>query len=120
MNKFFTLCIGLFAFVFLTNFVKEKGVIKERLEICFDKHTSFAELVSIKEQCEKLGIILSFKNIEYKNYGELSALSFTPDCQDGFSGSATSDDIIHINQKFGFFRDYRKDAIIPFATGQFQ
>jgi hypothetical protein len=89
---------------------------KPRVEIIFNRHTGFTELLLIKAHLEKKSIILDYKKIEFNKKGELIALSFTVNCQDGFSGSASTDNLT-TDKSFGFYRDYSKGAESPFGTG---
>lgn len=119
MSKFYTLSIGLFAFVFLTNFTGQDNAARQRVEIVFSKHTSFSELVRIRDHCEKKGILLGYKKVEYNEQGELMSLSFRVDCSDGFEGFGSSEKLDD-EKKFGFFRDYGDNAVSPFGAGYFE
>ena len=94
----------------------DKNDAKGKFQILFNKNVGFTELVMIAEHCAKNGIVLSYKTIEYNEEGLLKRLSFKVDCQDGFSGSASTDRLLDTN-KFGFFRDYREGVSVPFAVG---
>ena len=63
--------------------------------------------------------MLRYKKVEYNEQGELTSLSFVVDCGDGFSGTASSEELID-EKKFGFFRDYEKNAAAPFGAGYFK
>lgn len=89
---------------------------KPRIEVFFNASAGFTELVMIKADLETKGIILDYKKIEYNKQGELISLSFSVDCRDGFSGSASTDNLKN-NVRFGFYRDYSRDAKSPFGTG---
>ena len=89
---------------------------KPKIEIVFNRQTGFIELVMIKADLEKKHIILNYRKIEFNKEGELIALSFSVDCQDGFSGSASTDEL-RSEVRFGFYRDYSKDTKSPFGTG---
>ena len=94
----------------------DKNDAKGKFQILFNENVGFTELVMISEHCAKNGIVLSYKIIEYNDDGKLKRLSFRVDCQDGFSGSASTDRLVD-NIKFGFFRDYRKGVSTPFGVG---
>ena len=98
------------------NLNNDKNDAKGKFQILFNENVGFTELVLIAEHCAEKGIILSYKIIEYNDYGKLKRLSFRVDCQDGFSGSASTDQLLNTN-KFGFFRDYGEGVSIPFAVG---
>ena len=96
----------------------DKGTVddkKPRIEIFFNSGTGFTELTMIKAHLETKGILLDYKKIEYNNKGELISISFFVDCRDGFSGSASTDNLKA--SPFGFYRDYSKGAASPFGTG---
>ena len=86
-----------------------------KVEIFFKPGTGFTELVMIKAHLEKKGIILDYKKIEYNEAGELVSISFYVDCRNGFSGSASTDNLKEA--PVGFYRDYSKDSPSPFGTG---
>jgi hypothetical protein len=88
-----------------------------RIEVLFNSSTGFTELVMIKAHLETKGIVIDYKKIEYNKAGELICISFYVDCRDGFSGSASTDNLKEV--PFGFYRDYSKDAASPFGTGAF-
>jgi hypothetical protein len=90
---------------------------KSRIEVFFNSGTGFTELVMIKAQLETKGIVMNYKKIEYNKNGELVSIHFFVDCRDGFSGSASTDNLKKV--PFGFYRDYSKDAASPFGTGAF-
>ncbi|MEO6683150.1 MAG: hypothetical protein ABIN48_10035 [Ginsengibacter sp.] len=95
---------------------KNQFLEKSKIEVVFNRQTGFVELVMIKADLEKKHIILNYKKIEFDNKGELIALSFSVDCQDGFSGSASTQELKN-DVPFGFYRDYSKDTKSPFGTG---
>jgi hypothetical protein len=86
------------------------------IEVVFTTSTGFTELVMIREHFAKKGIIINYKKIEYNKEGALKSLNFSVDCQDGISGSASTDNLNNKN-KFGFYRNYSKDSASPFGTG---
>jgi hypothetical protein len=94
------------------NPTKEQG----KIEVNFDRHLEFNDLVKIKLDMSQHGIVLDYKKIEFDDYGKLTFISFQVDCKDGFSGSATSSELTN-QTRFGFFRNYVKDAEIAFGTG---
>ena len=78
---------------------------KSRVAFYFNKETGFSELVMIKRECERLGIVINYKKIEYNEAGQLKSIAFNVDCGDGFSGGASSDKVLE-DKKPGFYRDY--------------
>ena len=113
MKKFIS-AILLFTLVITSAFTSQTP--KPRVEVFFNKSTGFSELVIIKAKLEKQNIFLDYKKIEYNKKGELVALSFSVDCMDGFSGSASTDNI-PAGKTFGFYRDYSDKSESPFGTG---
>ena len=87
------------------------------VEIIFNRHTGFTELVMIKGYLEKKHVILDYRKIEFNKQGELIAIGFSVDFQDGFSGSASTDNL-KSELRFGFNRNYSKDSKSPFGTGR--
>ena len=87
---------------------------KSKVEFYFNKNTGFFELMMIKRECEKYGIVLNYKKIEYNDVGQLMSIAFKVDCQDGFSGGASSDKLLE-DKKTGFYRDYNNTES-PFGT----
>lgn len=91
---------------------KEQG----KIEVNFDRHLEFNDLVKIKLDMSQHGIVLDYKKLEFDESGKLTVISFLVDCKDGFYGSATSSELTN-QTRFGFYRDYAKDAESAFGTG---
>ena len=120
MRSSFLTAILACTLIFATSFDVEKnqkplGNNKSRIEVFFNSGTGFTELVMIKAHLETKGIFIDYKKIEYNKEGELISISFYVDCRDGFSGSASTDNLKQA--RFGFYRDYSKEATSPFGTG---
>ncbi len=116
-----TAILGL-TLIFASSFLIDKNLKalddkKSRIEVLFNSSTGFTELVMIKAHLETKGIVMDYKKIEYNKKGELVSIHFFVDCRDGFSGSASTDNLKKV--PFGFYRDYSKDAASPFGTGAF-
>ncbi|WNB18641.1 hypothetical protein [Marivirga arenosa] len=79
------------------------------------KSTSRAELDEFKEEADKRNIDLKYTNLEIIS-GEIEAITIEVDCNDGFSGTASTTDIP--DSGIGFIRDYRENAEVPFAIGR--
>jgi len=87
-----------------------------KVEASFNNSMDFETLVDIKNKMADLGITLDYLELEFKENGKLKSISFNVDCNDGFAGSASAS----FNRKdydIGFFRDYSKNAKVPFRTG---
>ena len=119
MKKFIFICFSYlllslsFAFTRPDAGVKDAG---KKFQIIFNKNIGFTELVLIQEECEKKGIRLIYKKIEYNEDGNLQSLSFKVDCRDGFSGSASTEHLTE-DRRFGFYRDYQENSKSPFGVG---
>src|SRR5687768_4220565 len=87
-----------------------------KVEVVFNRQLNFNDLVKIKMEIADKGILLDYKRMEFDNNGKLKSISFKVDCKDGFSGSASSEELSN-DSRFGFYRDYSKDAASPFGTG---
>lgn len=79
------------------------------------KSTTKSELEEFKSEAEALNIDISYENLEFIN-GEIEAITLKVDCNDGFSGTASTTNIPESG--IGFIRDYRDDADIPFVIGR--
>ena len=91
---------------------KERG----KIEVNFDRHLEFNDLVKIKLDMSQLGIVVDYKKLEFDESGKLIFISFLVDCKDGFSGSASTGELTN-QTRFGFFRDYTEGTKEPFGTG---
>jgi hypothetical protein len=91
---------------------KEEG----RIEVSFNRKMQFNDLVKLKLDLAEAGLTLQYQVLEFDGSGGLKSLAFKVDCNDGFSGSATSN-AIYNNTRWGFYRDYRPNIDSPFGTG---
>ncbi len=92
---------------------------KDRIEVSFNRKMQFNDLVKIKLDLAEAGITIQYRLLEFDDQGGLKSLDFSVDCNDGFSGSARSTEIFN-QTRWGFYRDYRKNAESPFGTGGLQ
>lgn len=92
---------------------------KERIEVSFNRKMEFNDLVKLKLDLAEAGITIQYRLLEFDEQGGLESLDFRVDCNDGFSGSAKSTEIFN-QTRWGFYRDYRKNAESPFGTGGLQ
>lgn len=79
------------------------------------KSTTKSELEEFKLEAKELNIDITYENLEYIN-GEIEAITLKVDCNDGFSGTASTTNIPESG--IGFIRDYREGADIPFVIGR--
>jgi hypothetical protein len=86
-----------------------------RIEVLFSRAMDFADLVKIRTELAQKGIALDYRKLEFDAEGKLLEIHFAVNCGDGFSGSAQRR--LTYDSRFGFFRDYAKEARTPFGTG---
>jgi len=118
MQKLRYFLFGLTAIILASSF-SDHGIHnrkRDRIEILFNANTGFTELTLIQALCGANGISLSYKTIEYDDNGRLQSIAFRVDCNDGFSGSASTKTLSN-TRRFGFYRDYRENVKSPFGTG---
>ncbi len=92
---------------------------KDRIEVTFNRKMDFNDLVRVKLELADKGITISYRMLQFDETGGLKAIDFSVDFHDGLSGSAKSIKIYN-NSRFGFFRDYKKDAEIPVLFGNLE
>lgn len=86
-----------------------------RVEVVFTRAMNFNDLVRIQTELAQKGIALDYRKLEFDDEGKLLALHFLVDCGDGFKGAAQRP--LTYKGRFGFYRDYSRDAATPFAAG---
>jgi hypothetical protein len=84
--------------------------------LLIDKHTTRDQLDDYKTQLAKKNITLSIPKIEFDADNNIKSLSFAVNCNDGFSGSASSN-FKRDNGPVGFYRIYRNNSPSPFGAG---
>ncbi|MEQ1745790.1 MAG: hypothetical protein ABMA02_10210 [Saprospiraceae bacterium] len=87
-----------------------------KVETFFQQYHTKDILMNIKAEMASMNITLEYTHMAFDATGHLTELSFSVDFKDGFKGSASSVSIPK-DASFGFVRDYRKDAVIPFRVG---
>jgi hypothetical protein len=87
---------------------------QKKIEILFTSRMKRADLIKFKARLLKKNIQLDITQARYNASGFLTYLDFYVDCRDGFKGSAYTN-ISKNTKRFGFFRDYAKDAEVPFV-----
>jgi hypothetical protein len=75
----------------------------------FTRETSFDDLVQIRTDLDKRNITMDYLHIQFDDTGQLTALSFKADSNDGTSGSGKCDRF-HEGHKLTFKRDYTPGA----------
>lgn len=86
------------------------------VKVVFNRQLEFNDLAKIKSDLSKKNIVLNYKKLQFDDNGKLMSIDFNVDCKDGFSGSASEDNLTN-QSRFGFFRNYSKDATVPFEVG---
>jgi hypothetical protein len=77
--------------------------------------TTRTELEKIKEEAAKRGIDIKYENLELIN-GKIEAISLKVDCNDGYSGTASTTNMP--DSGIGFIRDYSANADAHFQMGK--
>jgi transcriptional regulator with XRE-family HTH domain len=92
---------------------------KDRIEVAFTNKLTFDSLVYIKNDLKVRGIIINYTKIEFDNKDQLQSINCEIDCKDGFKGSfgAVLLNSKNKNNRFGFYRNYSKNAKSTFGTG---
>jgi hypothetical protein len=107
------LCL-LTAFV-ASSFMYQK---KDRIEVIFNRKTTFEQLVKIQTDLKNQNIDLKFSKLQFDETDGLFDIKFQVECNDGFSGGAEYYNLSN-QTKFGFYRDYTSKKS-PFGTGELQ
>ncbi len=85
------------------------------VDITFNSRLSEEDLQDIKSRLAKIDISIEYSQLKFNKKGKLKGLKFDVNCNDGFSGSASSPNItkrLHVY----FYRDYVNEKT-PFGTG---
>ena len=101
---------------FTNNSDKNSFFEKSKIEVVFNRQLDFNDLVKIKLDLSQKGIVINYKSLAFDENGKLKSIDFYVDCKDGFSGGASENNLSN-QSRFGFYRDYTKDAKSPFGTG---
>jgi len=107
------------AFLSITFLPTEKWltITDERIELIFNSEMKSDDLDLIQKKLAEKNITIDFTKEEYDKEGYLMKVTFEVDCNDGFSGSASSRWLTK-RSNLGFYRDYRSEAIKVFGTGR--
>ena len=88
----------------------------KKVAFYFSRTSTFAQLVAIKQEVAKDGILLEYDRLEFDKNGYLAKIAFHVDCEGYTWGSATDDDLPS-DFSFGFFRDFTPGAKEQFRIG---
>ncbi|MDD3033469.1 MAG: helix-turn-helix domain-containing protein [Bacteroidales bacterium] len=91
----------------------------KRVEVAFTHSLTLDSLIKIKNDLQKIGIVIHYKKIEFDLFNLLVNLDCEVICNDGFSGSFGTGVLNSQNprKRIGFYRDYSPNAESPFGTG---
>jgi hypothetical protein len=87
----------------------------DRYKVQILETTSRAELDKIKEEAAKRGIDIEYENLQIIN-GKIEAITLKVDCNDGYSGTASTTNMPESG--IGFIRDYSNNADASFQMGK--
>jgi hypothetical protein len=99
-------------YYYLSELSKKKN---DRYEVRIFETTSRAELEKFKAEASNRGIDITYENLQIIN-GKIDAITLKVDCNDGFSGTASTTNIPESG--IGFIRDYSEGTDVPFAIGK--
>ncbi len=97
----------------VTSQAQSQTLTDELIKINFTQASTLEDLEEVKEAMTARNITLTYSEVKFDS-GKLKGLKISVDCNDGFSGSASSSWTLF--GSVGFSRDYRKDAPTPFRT----
>jgi len=99
-------------------FAQDAVIIKKGdiVDISFNSNLDTKDLEDIKEQLAALNITIEYISLEFNKKGKLKAIDFKVDCNDGFSGSASTKQMSKKHHAY-FYRDYNENVKSPFGTG---
>ncbi|SMG40312.1 Outer membrane protein beta-barrel domain-containing protein [Marivirga sericea] len=99
-------------YYYLSELSKKKN---DRYEVRIFETSSRAELEKFKTEASNRGIDVTYENLQIIN-GKIDAITLKVDCNDGFSGTASTTNIP--DSGIGFIRDYSEGSEVPFAIGK--
>lgn len=92
-----------------------------RVEASITRNMTLDSLVQLRNDLQDIGITVQYKKIEFDTHNLLVSLDCQVICNDGFSGSfGTGDLMTQKPRRFGFYRDYSPDSKSPFGTGSLE
>jgi hypothetical protein len=86
------------------------------IKIFFSNNQNFDDLVLIRQKLKKSHIMLTYKKLLFNKESKLKAISITVTCDDGFEGSASTENI-ELHKSFGIYRNFSDTASIKFMVG---
>jgi hypothetical protein len=87
-----------------------------KVEVIYDANTTLDEIESdVSFLKEDFDIDMTFSDAKFGAKGKLLSISLAVETNDGFSGSVSSSDVA--SRPVYFFRDFSKDAEVPFGVG---
>lgn len=93
---------------------------KDRIEVAFTNKLTFDSLVYIKNDLKTKGIIINYKKIEFDDNNQLLAIYCEIDCGVGKEKGSFGVGFLNStnkNKRYGFYRDFSKNATSSFGTG---
>ncbi len=87
----------------------------DRYKVQIFESTSRAELEKIKDEASKRGIDITYENLQIID-GRIEAITLKVDCNDGYSGTASTTNMPESG--IGFIRDYSANADAHFQMGK--
>jgi hypothetical protein len=113
------LLLPLFFFLSTVSNEKETGLLiqPDMVMLVVDHNASLKELVQYQEELKaKANIDFRIKQVSFDDQGKLLSLSYSVDCNDGFSGGS-SHRFTNETQKIGFYRRGDENIESPFMVG---
>jgi len=97
------------------SFLKTNG----RIQVAFTNEMTFENLIAIKNDLNHIGITINYKKLAFDEKNQLSSIKGEVDCNDGFKGRFSIDDLASVNKekRVGFYRDYSDNSDSSFGTG---
>jgi hypothetical protein len=119
MKKYITILLIINVLITNISFAQNSGSQKdkERVEVVFTKKQTNEDLINIKKDLSTKGISIDFIKLEFDSFKCLCEIDFYVNCNDGFKGKAKCNFKLNPPKKFGFYRDYSKNAKSPFRCG---
>lgn len=100
----------------LMSFITDKWLTigSERVELVFNSEMQSDDLDEIKTRLAEVDITIDYVESSFNENGYLTSIDFQVDCNDGYSGSASSKKLTSV-ARIGFYRDYHSTE--SFGTG---
>jgi len=115
---------ALFAFIPKTNAQPQKLPnfinTKELVEVAFTNAFTLDSLIYIKNEVANRGILLNYKELKFDETGHLLSIDCEVVCNSGRNSGSFSIGMLNLenkNRRFGFYRNYSKNAKSILGTG---